>query len=418
MEDFVYRTRLVRVLALTAALSLGVAGCAQNTDKTGENKQSGGGQANAPAIKADPAPPLPTDAALPAGDGKGKCGKVSIAYIGTIAGASAALGLNILNGVKLAVKEHNAANPGCQVTLKQFDSEGSPDKAPGVVTQAINDKSILGVVGLAFSGESKAVGKAFNDAGLVTVTPSATNPNLAKNGWKTFFRGLGNDAVQAPAVAAFISDQLKAKKVCVVQDDSEYGIGLADLVTESLGDKASCQQKVKTGQKEFSAVVGAIESEKPDAVFYSGYYPEAAPFVQQLRDDGFEGSVVAPDGVRDDEFIKNAGGSAEGVYLSCPCLPSAGFTKFTKDYKALAKREPSTYSPEGYDATTILLKGLDKGLKTRAAMLNYVKSYQGQGLTKQFKWNADGELTQTPVWIYEVKDGKIVQLKDMSKATS
>jgi branched-chain amino acid transport system substrate-binding protein len=153
----VYRARLVRVLALTAALSLGVAGCAQNTDSNTENK-SDNGQSGAPTIKADPAPPPPAGAVLPAGDGKGKCGKVSIAYIGTIAGANAALGLNILNGVKLAIKEHNAANPGCQVTLKQFDSEGSPDKAPAVVTQAISDESILGVVGLAFSGESKAVG--------------------------------------------------------------------------------------------------------------------------------------------------------------------------------------------------------------------------------------------------------------------
>ncbi|MGW5359910.1 branched-chain amino acid ABC transporter substrate-binding protein [Actinopolymorpha pittospori] len=410
-----YRARLVRVLALTAALSLGVAGCAQNTDPNTENN-SDNGQAGAPTIQADPAPPPPANAALPAGDGKGKCGKVSIAYIGTIAGASAALGLNILNGVKLAVDEHNEANPGCQVTLKQFDSEGSPDKAPAVVTQAISDESILGVVGLAFSGESKAVGKSFNDAGLVTVTPSATNPDLTKNGWKTFFRGLGNDAVQAPAVSAFIENELKAKKVCVVRDDSEYGIGLADLTAKALGDKVVCDEQVKTQQKEFSAVVGAIDAAAPDAVFYAGYYPEAAPFVQQLRDNGFEGSVVAPDGVRDDEFVKNAGEAAEGVYLSCPCLPSAGFTEFSKAYKAKSNREPSTYSPEGYDATTILLSGIDRGLNTRAALLDWVKNYKGQGLTKQFQWNADGELTQTPVWMYQVKDGKIVQLKDMSKS--
>ncbi len=411
MEVFVYKARLVRVVALTAALSLGIAACAQNSGGKKATEEEPAGQV---AVKADAAPALPTGAILPAGDGKGACAKgTSIAYIGTIAGASAALGLNILHGVRLAVKEHNEANPGCQVKLKEFDSEGSPDKAPGVVTQAINDPSILGVIGLPFSGESKAVGKAFNDAGLVTVTPSATNPGLTKNGWKTFYRALGNDAVQAPAVAKFISGTLKAKKVCVVRDDSEYGIGLADLVTKSLGSKVTCEPKIKTGQKEFSAVVGEITSANPDAVFFSGYYPEGAPFVQQLRDGGFEGSVVAPDGVRDDEFVKNAGEAAEGVYLSCPCLPSDGFAKFSKDYKALSKREPSTYSPEGYDATTILLQSLDKGSKDRASVLNFVKGYEGQGLTKEFKWNTNGELTQTPVWMYEVKDGKIAHLKDL-----
>jgi branched-chain amino acid transport system substrate-binding protein len=414
MEVFVYKARLVRAVALAAVVSLSLASCAQNTG--GSNSDTTEEAPGRVAVKPDAAPPIPTGAVLPAGDGNGKCAKgTSIAYIGTIAGASAALGLNILHGVRLAVKEHNEANPGCQVKLKEFDSEGSPDKAPGVVTQAINDPSILGVVGLPFSGESKAVGKAFNDAGLVTVSPSATNPGLSTNGWKTFFRGLGNDAAQAPAVAKFLTGTLKAKKVCVVRDDSEYGIGLADLTTEALGNKVACEPKIKTGQKEFSAVVGEITSAAPDAVFFSGYYPEAAPFVQQLRDGGFEGSIVAPDGVRDDEFVKNAGDAAEGVYLSCPCLPSAGFDKFTEDYKALSKRDPSTYSPEGYDATTILLQALDQGNKDRASVLDFVRTYEGQGLTKQFTWDETGELTETPVWMYEVKDGEIVHLKDLSK---
>jgi branched-chain amino acid transport system substrate-binding protein len=417
MEVFVYKARLVRAVALAAVVSLSLASCAQNRGgNNGETTEAEAPATGRVAVQPDAAPPIPTGAVLPAGDGNGKCAKgTSIAYIGTIAGASAALGLNILYGVRLAVKEHNEANPGCQVKLKEFESEGSPDKAPGVVTQAINDPSILGVVGLPFSGESKAVGKAFNDAGLVTISPSATNPGLSGNGWKTFFRGLGNDAVQAPAAAKFMSDVLKAKTVCVVRDDSEYGIGLADLVAESLGSKVACEPKIKTGQKEFSAVVGEITSAAPDAIFFSGYYPEAAPFVQQLRDGGFEGSIVAPDGVRDDEFVKNAGEAAEGVYLSCPCLPSAGFDKFTEDYKALSKRDPSTYSPEGYDATTILLQALDQGNKDRASVLDFVRTYEGQGLTKQFTWDETGELTETPVWMYEVKDGEIVHLKDLSK---
>jgi branched-chain amino acid transport system substrate-binding protein len=415
MEVFV-KARLVRAVALAAVVSLSIASCAQNKGGSNNGDTTEEQAPGRVAVKPDAAPPLPTGAVLPAGDGKGECAKgTSIAYIGTIAGASAALGLNILHGVRLAVKEHNEANSGCQVKLKEFDSEGSPDKAPGVVTQAINDPSILGVIGLPFSGESKAVGKAFSDAGLVTVSPSATNPGLSKNGWKTFYRALGNDATQAPAIATFMSDTLKAKKVCVVSDDSEYGIGLADLTTEALGKKVACDPKIKTGQKEFSAVVGEITSAAPDAFFFSGYYPEAAPFVQQLRDGGFEGSVVAPDGVRDDEFVKNAGDAAEGVYLSCPCLPSAGFEEFSTNFKALSDREPSTYSPEGYDATAILLQALDQGSKDRASVLDFVKNYEGQGLTKQFEWDETGELTETPIWMYEVKDGEIVHLKDLSK---
>src|SRR5690606_34379137 len=127
----------------------------------------------------------------------------------------------------------------------------------------------------------------------------ATNPDLSSNGWKTFFRALATDADQGPAAAKFISESLKAEKVCVVSGDAEYGIGLASQLKDSLGDKVVCDEKVKTKQVEFSSVVGNIMNEEPDLVYYAGYYTEAAPFFQQLRDSGSEAVFMGPDGVRD-----------------------------------------------------------------------------------------------------------------------
>lgn len=412
-----YRARLVRALALAAALSLGIAGCAQDAQKVEQQQQAGDGPDKQIELEADAPPEVPSDVVTAAGDGKAKCAKgTSIAYIGTIAGVAAALGQNILNGAKTAIEEHNAANPDCQVTLKEFDSEGSPDKAPGVVTQAVNDSSILGIVGLAFSGESEAVGPDLSKAGVVSLSASATNPDLAKQGWEHFYRGLGNDAVQGPAVAKFLDEFLKAKSVCVVEDDSAYGIGLSGIVQDDLGDKIVCDGKVKTNQREFSAVVGEVVSADPDAVFYSGYYPEAAPFVQQLKNAGYQGDIVTPDGVRDDEFIKAAGEQAEGVYMTCPCLPSDGFTDFTTAYEEVSGgKEPGTYSPEAYDAATILLQGIDSGIDNRADLLEYVKNYKGQGLTKYFEFDDNGEVKDTPVWTYVVDDGEIVHFKEVVK---
>jgi len=407
---------MVKAAALLAALPLLAVGCAQDPGSTPTTEPGDGEDSSAttPASQEEP-PPVPEDAVLPAGDGNAECADgTALAYIGTIAGGNAALGMNILHGARLAVKEHNEANPGCQVTLKEFDSQGTPDTAPGVVTQAINDDSILGIVGLPFSGESNAVGDAFNDAGLVTITPAATNPALSENGWRTFFRGLGNDSVQGPAAARFIEDTLGAESVCVVHDDSEYGLGLGEIVAEELGDKLVCQEEIKTNQREFSAVIGSLASNEPDAIFFSGYYNEAAPFTQQLRDQGVEADLVAPDGVRDMEYVNNAGGAAEGVYLTCPCLPSAGFTEFTEAYEAEAGQEPSTYSPEGYDVTTILLQGIDQGIDNRADLLEFVRGYEGQGLTKMFQWDDSGELSETPVWAYQVVDGEIVQYADIT----
>jgi len=385
------------VLAAAASLALGA--CAARDQ---------GGSTGGPTASAA-APSQQASAADPRGDGKGQCSGVSLAYVGTINGNSAALGVNILKGADLAVKQHNQANPNCQVTLKQFDTQGKPDSAPGVVQQVIDTPDILGIVGLPFSGESKAVGDMINNAGLVSITPSATATDLTTHGWKTFFRGMGNDGVQGPAAAKFLTDTLHANKVCVIQDDSEYGIGLATQVAQALGTKASCTDKVKTGQTDFSAVVNKIQMENPDAIFYAGYYPEAGPFAQQLNDKGVTAKFVGPDGVKDPEFIQGAGAAAAAdAYFTCPCVPEDNFKDFTSSFTAIEGQAPGTYSAEGYDVTTILLKGLDKGLKDRASLLDFVRNYDGQGLTKHFKWNAQGELFDTPVWSYRVQDGKIV----------
>ncbi|WAL63406.1 branched-chain amino acid ABC transporter substrate-binding protein [Amycolatopsis cynarae] len=392
------RARLTGVIALAAAASLALGACAARDQ--GSSSGTNTGSAAAPSQAAD--------AANPAGDGKAVCSGVSLAYAGTINGASAALGQNILRGADLAVKQHNKANPNCQVTLKQFDTEGKPDKAPGIVTQVIAEADIIGVVGLPFSGESKAAGNLFNQAGLVSISPSATNPGLANNGWKTFFRGMGNDAVQGPAAAKFLTDTLKAGKVCVVEDDSDYGMGLASQVTQALGAKATCSDKVKTGQTDFSAVVNKISSAGVDAIFYAGYYPEAGPFAQQLSDKGVTAKFVGPDGVKDNEFIKGAGSASANAYFTCPCVPEDNFKDFTAAFKQIEGADPGTYSPEGYDVTTVMLKGIDSGIKDRAGLLNFVKNYNGQGLTKKFHWNDKGELSDTPVWSYKVENGKIV----------
>jgi branched-chain amino acid transport system substrate-binding protein len=400
-----------KVLAVAAALAgaMVLSACGGGGDAGGS---SAGGTTSAPRAEPTQAPfTPPADAELPAGDGQGQCsGDPSIAYVGTIAGANAGLGIAIKQAVELAIEEHNEANAGCQVTYKEFDTAGSPQTALAPTVAAINDPSILGVVGLPFSGESEAVGPALTEAGLVGLTPSATRPDLSQKGWTHFFRGLGNDSVQGPAAAKFITETLGAQNVCVIRDDSAYGQGLATEVTKALGEGAACEEEIKTGQTEFSAAIGTIESAAPDAIFFSGYYAEGAPFAQQLRDAGIEAALVVPDGVKDPIFVQNAGEAAEGVYMTCPCLPGEVFPEFLEAYKARWNVDPQTYSAEAYDATTILLRGLDQGISDRAGLLEHVRTYQGQGLTKQFAWNPQGELTETPVWSYVVKDGQIQRL--------
>ncbi|NVM98167.1 branched-chain amino acid ABC transporter substrate-binding protein [Arthrobacter sp. SDTb3-6] len=404
-----YRKQVMTTLAAAATLGMLMAGCANQAAPQSSGSAGGGSTTvNIPALTSIQ---TPKDAVLPAGNGKATCpATTTLAYIGAETGANAQLGINIFNGVQLAVSQHNKANANCQVQFKKFDTEGDPNKATGPVTQATKEADIIGVVGLPFSGESKATGNIFEQQKLVHITPAATNPTLTQNGWTTFFRGLGNDAVQGPAAAKFITGKLGAKKVYLVQDDSDYGIGLGKTTSDGLGSALIGTDKVTTGQKDFSATISKIMNAKADAVFYSGYYAEGAPFDQQLVAKGFTGTFIGPDGLKDDQFIKQAGDASANAFFTCPCIPGELIPTFESAYKAANNMEPGTYSIEGYDAATVLLAGIDAGNQDRAKLLSWVKSYDKDGLSKHYKWNDKGELQAPTVYGYKVENGKIVPI--------
>ncbi len=400
--------RKALLLSSAALIVTSIAGCHQapaestsnaatptNLKIVGLTQIDENGAAVAPASGVTPADP--------AGDGKATCAPVSIATASALTGADAALGNNVKFGAQLAVDEHNAANPGCQVSLKPFDTESDPQKTSQIAPQIIDDASIEGLVGPTFSGETKASGSIFNQAGLVAATPGATNVTLSQNGWKTFFRGMANDGVQGPSIANYLKNTVGAKKACVIDDSSDYGLGIADAVRKTLGSitDSNCNIQVKKGDKDFSAAVTQIKAESPDSVFYGGYYAEAAILLQQLRDAEVTATFAVGDGSKDPELVKQAGSASKDALMGCPCAPASG--PFADAYTKKWGQEPGTYSTEAYDLTTIMLKGIDSGATTRPALLDYVRNYNGQGVARKYEWGSDGELTTTLIWMYKVQ---------------
>jgi branched-chain amino acid transport system substrate-binding protein len=354
------------------------------------------------------------DSPAPAGSGSAAAAAcdLKIGMFGALTGPNANLGIYIRNGVNLALDDYNKANPDCKVALAEYDSQGDPTQAPTLAKTAIDDKKVVGIVGPAFSGESKAADPAFAEAGLVHITPSATNPKLADNGWKTFFRVLGNDATQGPAASKYIKDTLKATKVFAIDDASEYGKGLADIVRTDLGSTVTGNDTIQQKQTDFGASVTKVTASGADTVFFGGYSPEAAPLIKQLRDAGWKGTFVVADGVKDQSYIDNAQAAAEGTIITCPCVPADVAPDFQTAYKAKFNEDPNTYSGEGYDSAKILLDGIKAG-KTRETMVDFVKSYDQPGVTKQLKFDDKGEVTEVKVFAYKVEGGKIVSVGEI-----
>ncbi len=396
-----------RILLAAAAAVLALAGCSQSQPEGAKAKEAGDLKIVALApVDQNGVEVKQASAGAPAdprGDGNATCPPVSLAIAGPFSGPDAPFGRNVENGAQLAVEQHNATNPGCQVKLRAFDTGGEPQKAAAIAPQIVDDSSIVGLIGPTWSGETKATGTIFNQAGLVAITPSATNSDLSQRGWATFFRGLPNDSVQSPSLANYIKNTLGVKKVCVVDDGTDAGRGQVRAVVDTLGPIVvpGCALSIKKGEKDFSDAVAQIMGTSPDAVVYAAYYTEGALLVSQLRDAGYTGLFVGPDGLKDPQFVQAGGQSAKNAIISCPCGPAVG--SFAATYAEEFGQAPGTYSVEAYDAATILLRGVDSGAVTRPALLDFVKNYDGQGLARKYRWTDKGELTSNSIWIYKVQ---------------
>ena len=118
--------------ALLLSLSLFAAACGDDSDSS-SSATTGGGAATTGGGAAT------TGGGGEAAVGAAKCDGVAIGFFGALTGDNANLGVNIEQGAELAVDQFNAANPDCQIEIKKFDSQGSPDQAPALAKQAIDD---------------------------------------------------------------------------------------------------------------------------------------------------------------------------------------------------------------------------------------------------------------------------------------
>jgi branched-chain amino acid transport system substrate-binding protein len=385
-------------LAAGLALSLTLSACAGS----GDDNSGGGGS----------------------GGGGGGASTVTIGFMGDLTGESSAIVIPPRNGAKMAIDEYNKTNPKVKIQLKEYDTQGKPEQATVLVPQAISQDKITALIGPAFSGESKAVGAQLDEAGIPSISASATNPGLAQNGWKYWHRVVANDDDQGPGIANFLIKALSPKKAFVVSDDQEYSVGIAESVKKTFSDKGINTQTDKFAQaaSDYSSTVSKVKADNPDVVFYGGYYAQAGRLLKQLRDAGVKAPFVSGDGSLDAQLISAAGKEdAEGAILGCPCnIPSEDVTGPLKDfydhYKAAFNNPPAIYATEGYDAATAFINAIKAGKTTSNDINDFLKTESFEGVSKPIKFKANGEPEANDIFVYQVIDGAVKLLGNSEEA--
>ncbi|WP_329430856.1 branched-chain amino acid ABC transporter substrate-binding protein [Streptosporangium sp. NBC_01495] len=387
------------MLAAGVALTLGLAAC------------SSGGTEATPAAEGG------SSAAAPS--------TVKLGFMGDLTGANAGIVIPPRNGAKLVVDEYNKTNPAVKIELVEYDSQADPSKAVALAQQAIKTDKIVGLIGPAFSGESAQVAPVLEEAKLPSISASATNAALATNGWKYWHRVLPSDSIQGPGIGDFIATGVGAKKVFVIDDKSEYGKPLADAVKGALEAKGVKPEtdSLDPAESDFSSVVNKVAAAKPEAIFFGGYYAAGGNLLKQLRDKGVTAKFLSGDGSLDKGLIDGAGAdNAEGALVGCPCyiatpdVTDAKVKAFADAYKAAYSADPAIYAAEGFDAATVFVDAIKAGNVTPDKINEFIATVDLAGVSKQVKFEANGEVAAKDIYIYQVKDGAIGLLGKATEA--
>jgi branched-chain amino acid transport system substrate-binding protein len=324
-------------------------------------------------------------------------------------------------GARMAIDDLNAkgvviGGKKAKFELLAEDDAGDP-KQGTAAAQKLVDSKVNGVVGHLNSGTSIPASKIYSDASMTQISPSATNPKLTLQGFKTTFRVVANDNQQGGVLANYAHDALKAKTMAIVDDRTAYGQGLADVVekvAKEKGIKVVAREFATDKTTDFNAILTKIRATKPDVIMYGGMDATAGPMAKQMKQLGIKSVLLAGDGVCSPEFIKLAGDAASVMHCSMAGEAVEKLAKgaeFTAKYKAEFNQDVQIYSPYSYDAVYVITDAIKRaGKADRAAITAAMPATSYPGLTGTIAFDEKGDIKNGAISMFKVAGDKLQYL--------
>jgi len=343
--------------------------------------------------------------------------EVKIGHVAPLTGPIAHLGKDNENGARLALEEINKAGltiDGKKVVLTLVPEDDAEDpKTATQVAQKLVDAKVVGVVGHLNSGTSIPASRIYSDAGITQVSPSATNPDYTKQGFKTTYRLVATDAQQGPALANYVANTLKAKTVAIIDDSTQYGKGLADefeKTVKAAGMKVVTREASNNKATDFKAILTKIKGSKPDVIMYGGMDATGGPLTKQAAELGIKAKVVGGDGMCTEKLAELAGEAVVNVTCSEAGMALSKMAQgadFQKRYKERFNTDVQIYAPFTYDAVYVLVDSMKRSNSTDPAkILAAMPDTKMQGLVGNIAFDNKGDMKEGVITLYDFKDKK------------
>lgn len=345
---------------------------------------------------------------------------IKIGVAGPHSGDLASYGLPSVNAAKIVVDKINAAGGinGKKIELLIEDTVCKPEVATNTATKLVSDGAQV-VLGGICSGATKAALPIYNDAGILVMSPSATNPGLTQSGdYPNFFRTIAPDDAQALLDVEFAINTLKFTKIAVIHDKGDYGKGFAEFAKKYIEESGKAEvvlfEGVTPGAVDYSAIVQKVKKSGGEAVMFGGYHPEASKIISMMKKKRLKIPFISDDGVKDQTFIKVAGKNAEGAYASGPQDTTSNplSMKAVEEHKTTFGADHGAFYENAYSAMLAMTAAIEKaGSTDLAALKKVLQSEKVETPVGAISFDERGDAIGVGFSVYQVKDGVFVELK-------
>jgi branched-chain amino acid transport system substrate-binding protein len=342
---------------------------------------------------------------------------VKIGFLGALTGDVAMYGQPTLVGMKMAAEKINKAGGvnGKKIEIIEADNRGDKQECATIVQRFISRDKVVAIVGDPCTGLTKVAAPIAERSKVVLLSAGATGTGVVELG-KFIFRDTLLDTVAVPALVDYFAKNFGYKKVAVItSDNNDYSVGLTQVFKDAIRGKdikIVTEEKVKDGDKDFSAQITNIKAKNPDIIFFSGYYTEGSLIMKETRKQGMKINLFGGDGLYSPTLITLGGSAIEGsmVYVGfSPEQPTPETAKFIEEFKAGNNGKlPGLFEAQGYDAVVILAEAMKraKSIDSKAYRDQLAKTSNFKGVSGYITFRSNQEPVKSPVYLLEVKNGQ------------
>lgn len=244
--------------------------------------------------------------------------EIRVGFVGPLTGNAAAFGLPIQKSVMLAEEEinRNGGIHGKRIKVIYEDGKCDPKEAVTAIQKLINvDHIVMSIVSC--SGEVLAVAPIVNEKHIPIISPIASVPDITTKGGEYTFRLYPSDALAGKVAAQYATEDLHAKKVAVISENTDYAQGLRGAFTtsfKSAGGEVAFDEVFNSGTIDFRTLALKIKDAQVDAIYVVPQTPTSGIIVvKALKDQGLTQPLLTGEALIGDAIVKDNKGVLEGI---------------------------------------------------------------------------------------------------------